>query len=308
MPSLDYNSMFGGYGTASNPFRYTMDAGQTYHPLSYFTGGGPGGATSTGPYDQSSALGSAYQAQTFDVSQADRLGQLGDIINQMNRNAQQQSLQARIPGAAGLETQSSANIGAELGGRVPQDVMQLLGQQAAERGVATGAPGSANANAAYLRALGLTSLGQEQVGQQNLTAAYARNPAAPIFDPTTQLITPYQGALIGESAANQSLAVNQMLTQANLEQQRLNQQAQRYAYPSAGYGGTTTVTSPLTGADVLGPYYTGPDYGAGAFSYNLPGDTSTLSSYYDYTPPGIDYGNVITGSPDYASTPVSMYG
>lgn len=258
---------------------------------------GRGGATSTGPYDQSSALGSAYQSQNFDLQSNNRLGQLSDLVNTINRNAQQQSLQARIPGAPALEAQSSQNIGSELQGQLPQDVMNLLGQQAAERGVATGGVGSANANASYLRALGLTSLGQEQQGQQNLSQAYARNPAAPIFDPTTQLITPYQGATIAEANARNNLGVNQLVQQGNLGQQRLNQDAYRYSNPS-GYGNFTQAQNPLTGQDLFGPDTS--DFYGGGGGYGGTGDQ--FGPGYS---PDSSYLNEIGG---YASTPLSMYG
>lgn len=290
------------YMAAMAPFTYRTSIGGAYQPL------GSSAATSTGPYDQSSALGSAYQAQTFDINQSGKLGQLTDLINTMNRNAQKQSLEARIPNNPALEAKSSANIGSELGGQVPTDVMNLLGQQAAERGVATGAVGSPNANAAYLRALGLTSLGMQEQGQQDLTRADARNPAAPIFDPTTQLITPYQGALISEANASNNLGVNQLISQANLAQQRLNLSAPRYANPSFNYGGTGTGTSPLTGESLFAPdtttASTGGNTGNNAFSYSYA--SPFQNNYYDYNPPSAlppDY-----GSPDYATTPVSMYG
>jgi hypothetical protein len=93
-----------------------------------------------------------------------------------------------------MEDQSTKMIEDQLLGKVPEDVISLLGQQAAERGIATGMPGSGNMNAAYLRALGLTSIGQQQQGQQNLSAAYARNPAAPIMNAESMVITPLQQA------------------------------------------------------------------------------------------------------------------
>lgn len=149
----------GGVGTGAEPLGATSGIGMF--------GGGPGG-----------------------------LEQLTQFVNRINQQAQQQANVGRIPGAAGLEAQSSENIGAALRGELPTDVLNLIGQQAAERGIATGAPGGPNANAALLRALGLTSLGQQQVGQQNLSAAYARNPAAPLFNPATQLLSPYQTATL----------------------------------------------------------------------------------------------------------------
>lgn len=151
----------------------------------------------TSPFS-GTAAGQPYQAGA-----PANLSDITALVNALNLAGQQQANAARIPGAAGLEATSSANIGSQLAGQLPPDVMALINQQGAERGIATGAPGSANANAATLRALGLTSLGQQQQGQQNLSAAYARNPAAPLFDPTSQIMTPAQAAQLNlEAQAN----------------------------------------------------------------------------------------------------------
>lgn len=201
--------------------------------------------------------GAGAAANKFDISQTKELGQIADIINQINKAAQTSALQARIPNAPALEAKSSANIGQELSGQVPSDVTALLQQQAAERGVATGVgAGSPNANAAYLRALGLTSLGQEQTGQQNLSAAYARNPAAPIFDPTKLLMTP-------EQLAATNLGYMSEADRTALEQQRLAIEAARGGGGGGGrggygsYGGTTTASSPYQYAEP-GTYAYGP--------------------------------------------------
>lgn len=132
------------------------------------------------------------------VSTIPDLATLTKAIDALNLAAQQQANAARIPNEPALEGQSSALIGSELAGQVPPDVINLLKQQGAETNVSTGR----DSNAAYLRALGLTSLGQEQAGQANLSQATARNPVAPLFDPSKQLITPYEQARIAlEQAA-----------------------------------------------------------------------------------------------------------
>ncbi len=275
-------------------------------------------AQSTGPYGAGSPMGAGFQAANFNLGQAGNLQQLSDIINSIQRNAQQAALQARIPGEAGLEAKSSATIGQELAGQVPTDVTNLLARAAAERGVGRGfGPTSPNANAQYLQALGLTSIGQQQLGQQNLSAATGRNPAAPIFDPSSQLISPYQGALL-------QMQGNQLATQAQLEALRLAQQAalaqqNRYANPGGGYGGYQIQPPGPTGADLFGN-----DYGATGVP-GTPGATGMFggSSSYgteQYGPPdyygtGEQYGPTdYSGSqnwfddPGYASTPDSMYG
>lgn len=155
-------------------------------------GGGPGTGAGTGGATSGTGLFGGGPGG---------LTQLSDLINSINRLAQQQANAGRIPNAAGLEGTSSGVIGQELAGEVPADVQALLGQRAAERGVSTGNVGGPGTNAAYLRALGLTSLGQIQQGEQNLTSALGRNPAAPLFNPATQLLTPYQTAQITSGGA-----------------------------------------------------------------------------------------------------------
>lgn len=119
-------------------------------------------------------------------------------IDELNRQQQQISLAGRIPGGADLEKISSGNIAGELRGEVPGDVKYLLAQQAAERGAAGGFGPGAFTNASYLRALGLTSLGLRAQGQADLTAAEGRNPAAPLFDPSKMIITPYEQAILNQ--------------------------------------------------------------------------------------------------------------
>lgn len=148
---------------------------------------------------------------------------LTHFINNLNQQAQTAANRNRIPQNAALETQSSANIGNELHGVVAPDVLRLLQQQAAERGVATGTAGSPNSNAAYLQALGLTSMGLQEQGQHDLSGALARNPAAPIFDPTTQIMNPYQSASLAQ--------------QDRFERDRMALEEQRLALDAAHAGG-----------------------------------------------------------------------
>ncbi len=146
------------------------------------------------------------------------------MINQINQNAQREANAGRIPGGAGLEAKSSANIGSALGGQLPADVMYQIGQQAAERGVSGGSPHGANTNADYLRALGLNSLQLQGTGQDWLTAALARNPAAPIYDPSKLLITPTQATGFNLDQAN--LELNQQKTSADIANQNAQRQLQ----------------------------------------------------------------------------------
>ncbi len=112
---------------------------------------------------------------------------------------------SNLPDYQGMVGQRSTNIGSQLRGEVPQDVQRLLSQAGAERGVATGmGAGSPNANAAWLRALGLTSIGQQQLGQQGLTQAIADTPIPEIWNPMS-LYVPERIAQL-ELAAAKSMA------------------------------------------------------------------------------------------------------
>lgn len=172
------------------------------------------------------------QAQGNNLASAPDLSSLTNLVNQLNLQAQQTANAGRIPNDPALEAQSSSNIGSLLGGNIPQDVVTQLAQQAAERGVSIGSPGSDNANSSLLRSLGLTSLDLQQLGQQNLTAAVGRNPVAPLFDPTSQLINPYQQGTLNNEANKLALAWASLLNQGR-----------------GGYGGrsgTGTPTTPTT--------------------------------------------------------------
>src|SRR5437899_1500288 len=180
---------------------------------------------------------------------------LTDYINNLQRTAQTAANQARIPGAAGLEETSSGNIGSELRGEVDPSTLRLLQQQAAERGVTTGIdPSSPNANANYLQALGLTSFQRQQQGQRDLSAAYARNPAAPLFDPSTQLLTPYQTGQLDIERGRLDLEA-QRIAAENARAAQSN--ALRYGGEPAGGpapGGTRTGTTGATASDLLSSF------------------------------------------------------
>jgi hypothetical protein len=75
-----------------------------------------------------------------------------------------QAAAAQLPGYMTSMGNIGTNIASETAGQVPEDVIAQLKQQGAESNVGTGAA----SNAAYLKSLGLTSLGLENQGQQNL--------------------------------------------------------------------------------------------------------------------------------------------
>lgn len=111
-------------------------------------------------------------------------------VNTFNANQAANQLKLNLPNYEGLIGKRSGVIGEELAGQLPQDVLDLIIQQAAERGIATGSPISPNNNAAYLKALGLTSLGQISKGMSDLSGAIHDTPTAPLANPASMFITP----------------------------------------------------------------------------------------------------------------------
>lgn len=117
---------------------------------------------------------------------------LGTGVNRYLEDSLISNYNMAIPDYTGMAAQSSQNIGAELRGELPQDVLDQIYRSAAERGIATGAPGSANEQAALLRSVGLTSLDLTGRGEQQLSGAVARSPIAQPFDISRLFVTPEQ--------------------------------------------------------------------------------------------------------------------
>ena len=202
-----------------------------YNPLGRFAAWQTGGNTGVGGGGGASPSLPLPSIPT-PASFAD-LGRMASTVTGANIASQRAALGARIPGAAGLESQSSKLIGQELAGQVPQDVMRLLAQQGAEGAAVTGG----NPNAAYLKALGLTSLDLTGRGESELSAAYARNPAAPIFDASTGVLTPGQAGQLAISGGQLQLAGQTEADRVALENRRLAIDAQELALRGRGGGG-----------------------------------------------------------------------
>lgn len=180
------------------------------------------------------------------------LDQLNNYINNLNLASTRAAENARIPMADQLEQQSSQNILDESQGKVSADVMRLLQQQGAERAAGTGVGfDSPNAQAAYLRALGLTSMGLQEQGQRDLTAAFGRHKPAPTFDPTTQLVTPAEQQRI--DLARQAEMDRTAYEMASLNHGGGGRGGGAGPTGEIGYPSTRTTTSPITGSSILGP-------------------------------------------------------
>lgn len=112
-------------------------------------------------------------------------------LNAANIAGQQAINASRIPNAAGLEGQSSDVIANLLN---PPAMFADTDRQAAELGTGRGVAGSAGAFGVGLRLTDEERLRRMGLGQQFLSAAYARNPGAPLVNAADFTITPAQAA------------------------------------------------------------------------------------------------------------------
>ena len=138
----------------SAPEMSALDVGQVQTPTTQTITGAASPTGGTGA--QSFTLPGVSGAPTFTAPTA---GQLGADQAAYYENA--------LGGYAGMPV-----IESQLRGQLAPDVLAQIYQAGAERGIATGGAGSPNANAAMMRALGITSQQLQQKGLENLNAAY----------------------------------------------------------------------------------------------------------------------------------------
>lgn len=147
---------------------------------------------------------------------------------------------SNLPNYQQMVAQSSGNTLSNLKGEIPPDVLALIQQQAAERGVATGSPGSPNSNAAYLRALGLTSLQLQNQGEQNLTGAINRTPVPQLFNPASLYVPQTLAAQeLNAAKAGQASTRSGGAPQISAYTPTHAPQISSYTPPAAPYGGLT---------------------------------------------------------------------
>lgn len=219
-----------GWNNATHSYPTPPQSGTTSLPAGAVGGWDPAaGGVPTVP----NPVATAGQAISGNAGNFGSLASLGNRFNQFTGQQALQQYQNNLPLYNQLTGQASSNILSNLSGQIPQDVQNLMAQQAAERGVATGSPGSPNSNAALLRGLGLTSLDLQNQGQQQLTAAIGRTPTGQQFNPSQFFVTPDQqqqaqlGANLYASAPNPASAL-----------------AARFAAMGAGLGQGQRATGP----------------------------------------------------------------
>lgn len=172
---------------------YTNPAGQIEDWRSNLAGVTQEGA---GPYGTVPKVPSPTATQSTalggNVAALPQIEQIMQRINQQAAQSMKGQLEMNLPGYSGAMGQAMGNIGQWQAGIVPSDVQTQIQQMAAERGIATGLPGSQNTNAAMLRALGLTSLGLQQQGLQGLESLMGAVPKVQPWDPSALFVTPAQ--------------------------------------------------------------------------------------------------------------------
>lgn len=194
------------------------------------------------------------------------------------------NLQQALPGGqAGLE--STLNLGEGLeAGQIPQSTINLLQQQAAERGVATGSPNSPNSNAAYLQALGLTANQLQQQGVADVASAVGQAPTGPQFNPQSQLLTP--GEEITADRENAALRAAPAAAASNLAAEEAGLAGGGVAAPGSFSLGPASKVDLGLGADP-GTVAGGPGWG-----YQTPTTNTTGANYQPPT------GNAYGGGPE----------
>lgn len=161
--------------------------------------------------------------------------QYGDLATDINSFMTSEAIKpylANLPNYADMVGQRTQNIGSQLKGQLPQDVINQISQQAAERGVGSGSPGSANSNSAYLRALGLNSMQLQQQGSQNLSSAIADTPVPQLFNPASLIVPQINSNL----ALQQARLGQQVGARAGMSGNQGPQYASVIGMPNVGFG------------------------------------------------------------------------
>jgi hypothetical protein len=168
----------------------------------------------------------------------------------------QQTAAGQLPGYSGDLASIGQNISAETAGVLPPDVIQQIEQAGAERGVATGSPGSDNSNAAMLRALGLTSLNLTEEGQKNFQSMLPSLPGYNLSQNPAFYTTPGENLQAGTAGANLQNQKNEFKAAQDAQAEALRQAqagvAAGLGMGGSGGGGVTLPGAARPGTDAFG--------------------------------------------------------
>lgn len=202
-----------------------------------------------------------------------------------------------IPDYEILAPQASKLAETQMSGKLAPDVIAQIAQGAAERGVAIGAPTSPNADAAYLRALGLTSQGLQQQGMANYLSLLSQSPRITTSE-AQQILSnnvlraqmaaapdPYAAAMANLAAQRRGLAAGGAAGGGGgypvSAPTSTYTPGSAYTQPSGFYG----TVNPLTGQTVTPAY----DIGAGDTLSTLLAQLGIPTTDYTASTPGTYY-------------------
>lgn len=213
------------------------------------------------------------------------------------------NLNTALPGASAALGSGLNLANTEIAGQIDPATWNNIQQMGAERGVATGSPGSPNSNAALMQALGRTTQGTEQLGIQNLGSLISSAPVGPQFNPASMLVDPntqleqdqYGNNLA--AAPNPAAAGAANLAALNSGRTAAGSTTGTPALPAlgsgstasaGGYGGPVTVTGPAGGS--VTPYQSG-NLGdiPGSSDGSSNGAQDYLNTFGEQLPPGQTY-------------------
>jgi hypothetical protein len=148
-----------------------------------------------------SPTSTAAQSIAGNLGNLSAIGQLGTGVTGQNVANSLAPLTSSLPGFSGALSTGMANVNSLMSGQIPGDIMTMLQQQNAERGVAGGmAPGAPANNTAMMKALGLTGLGLEQTGLSEFGSLAGLVPQPTLFNPQSMMSTPQAQQTAQESA------------------------------------------------------------------------------------------------------------
>lgn len=181
---------------------------------------------------------------------------MGSGITAASEESLLNNLRMALPGYDTSVGKSMSNIGSLQRGEIPTDVSNLLKQQAAERGIATGLYSSPNSNAALMSALGQTSLGLQNEGEKQMTALVGRTPQAQPFDVSRLFMNPsdlYESQLLANIYA--AAPVPRAAAQQLISDQMGGYEAGRKNVPSFSSGAPSAGAPyvPISRPDIMNP-------------------------------------------------------
>jgi len=262
----------------------------------------PGSVTGSA-YDYDSTYGgkpntadpatSAATAISDTTGNLSSLYDLADSANQFNANQAVSQQNTLTPGYSGNMDKWASDISDLLSGKVSSGTINTITQQAAERGVSSGIGGSAANESSLLRALGLTSEGQQQQGATQFASMINSSPKANAFD--------YSGYLTNANdvgtAQNQANTIASAANPATAGKAAIDAATSGVNTGSAAAGSAPTTTSTGTNSSIA--QLLSSILGTGATSTTSGGNSATTANPATSNQSFEDWYNSVYGAGSY---------